>query len=283
MSISLNTKYFYRGQPLRNKINKIMFHVENNINTKIPYVQKFPNLSLFKTMKNRRKMNLNIKHKSIDSRNHFKNNEINLNSFFSSKTNRATSVTTFKKFNTNFKGIKRSSSTSAIIRKFEFNKKKMNKQKSAICLLNNNFHVKNFSVNPNKVIDYLELNNNRKLFYSSIDIKNNKDNINQKIDKNDVNIKNLFGIDNNNKTKKKNDKNYKFLRENNELKKSMKTIKNKIAKECLKLYPTAMAYNSKLLLETMKIYKKTIHHLQDKNSVTNKNNIQLYNRFLNAD
>ena len=281
MSLSVINKYSYIRHSLRNRSSKIT-HQDKSNNSIQTYIQKLPNICEFKTIKNKKILTLNKKKRSFDNRNYFKDNKINLNSFFSSKTNRGTDTSICKKINVN--AMKRSSSTPNIVRTFEFNKKKINNNlNDTICLLSTDFQVKNFSMDPIKVIDYLKLNNNKKIFFSPIHNKNDLDNTNQKIEKSNVNIKNLFCVDIKNETKKKNDVIYKILRENNALKKIMRRLKDKAVNECNKLYPTDMAYNSKLLLETMKIYKSTIHHLQDKNSLNYKNNIPLYNRFLNID
>lgn len=267
MSFSLNNKYSHIGQSFRG-IEEEMKLKNNIINNKITNMDKFMNINRFVTLKHPRIISL-TKKLNFPKKNISQKNLINLNDFFNK--NQVTYTKLYKKLkNNNY--LKRNCSTPNIIKNFQYNINKENNTKNKICLLDTDIHARNFKISPEKVIDYLKLNEEKKLFISALDIKD------KKIKKNNK-IKKIFTA-NRKILEKKNEGNV-FLREKNLFMKIIYFMKNKAEKESNKLYCTDKAYNSKLLLETMKIYKRSINFLEHKNKRDNKIGQPSYNRFLN--
>ena len=189
------------------------------------------------------------------------------------------------------------------------------KKSDKVCLLEQNFKVKNFILNPNQVIDYLNLNEKNNFFQSSSTrkstikskkalniLKYNKiinrnrsalrENRYEKIKKIYPTVLNIEGqrnrkilneINDEKKKKKKNDKpNCIYYRHHFNLQKRMFREKNK-AEEWAKVNLSDLAYKSQLLILSMKIYQRAIHQLEKKNSLKFNLDLPLYNLFLNLD
>ena len=186
------------------------------------------------------------------------------------------------------------------------------KKSDKICLLKKDFKVKNFILNPNQVIDYLNLNEKNNFFkplsprkstyklkkkfnflkynrnQSAALIENRYDKI-KKIYPTVLNIegqrnrKILYELNDENKKKKKNKKNNcVYYRHHFNLQKRMFREKSK-AEECSKANISDLAYKSQLLILSMKMYQRAIHQLQKKNSLRFNLDLPLYNMFLNLD
>lgn len=190
-------------------------------------------------------------------------------------------------------------------------KKEEEKRNDKICLINNDFKVKNFSLNPDQVIQYLNLNEKSDFFIpSSKDIhnfkknlscfkkkksmnRNNSANIEKRIDRiNEIypnilnieghrNIKILNEINNEDKMKKKNEKpNSIYYRSHFELKRRMFKERCK-AEDFARKTMSDSNYKSQLLILSMKIYQRAIHYLEKKNSLKFNLDMPSYNIFLN--
>lgn len=189
--------------------------------------------------------------------------------------------------------------------------KEEEKRKDIMCLINNDFKVKNFSLNPNQVIQYLNLNEKSDFFIpSSKDIynfkknfsffkkkkvlsRNKSANIEKRIDRiNSIypnvlniegqrNVKILNEINNEAKIKKKNDKpNSIYYRSHFELKRRMFKERCK-AEDFARKTMSDSNYKSQLLILSMKIYQRAIHYLEKKNSLKFNLDMPSYNIFLN--
>ena len=205
-----------------------------------------------------------------------------------------------------------------IIKKYKYKlelKKEEENKDDKVCLLDKDFKVKNFILNPNQVIDYLNLNEKNNFFQPSTtrkSIKNfeNKYNLfkkNRIINRNrsalkenrydkikeiyptvlniegQRNRKILYEINDEDKKKKKNEKpNCVYYKHHFNLRKRMFKEKSK-AEEGAKANPSDFAYKSQLLILSMKIYQKAIHQLQKKISFKYNLDLPLYNLFLNLD
>ena len=189
--------------------------------------------------------------------------------------------------------------------------KEEEKRNDSICLLNNDFKVKNFNLSPNKVIQYLNLNEKNDFFIpSSKDFHNFKKNFsffkkNKKMKRNNsanivkridrineiypnalnieghINRKLLNEINNENKKKRKNDKpNSIYYRHHFELKRRMFKERCK-AEDFARKAMSDSNYKSQLLILSMKIYQRAIHYLEKKNSLKFNLDMPSYNIFLN--
>ena len=189
------------------------------------------------------------------------------------------------------------------------------KKSDKVCLLEQNFKVKNFILNPNQVIDYLNLNEKNNFFQPSSTRKSNikskkalnilkynkiinrnrsalMENRYDKIKKIYPTVLNIEGqrnrkilneINDEKKKKKKNDKpNCIYYRHHFNLQKRMFREKNK-AEEWAKVNLSELAYKSQLLILSMKMYQRAIHQLKKKNSLKFNLDLPLYNLFLNLD
>ena len=189
----------------------------------------------------------------------------------------------------------------------KFGKEEENKN-DTICLLKDDFQVKNFNLNPTKVIDYLNLNENSDFFRTfsakkniiSLKKINNYFDINKQINKEDrlekikeiyPNVLNIEGqknrkilneIDDEIKMPRKKKIKYQcgYYRHHFDIKKRMIKEKNKV-EETAKSNVSDSAYKSKLLILSMKIYKRQIKHLEKRNSFKKHLDLPLYNLFLN--
>lgn len=187
-------------------------------------------------------------------------------------------------------------------------KKSEEKKNDKICVLDQNFKVKNFVLTPNQVIEFLNLNEKNNFFQPStpkkIINKLQKKNIfnrnksvlvekrHDKIKKIYPTVLNIEGQKNrkilyelNDEIKKKK-KNYKsicvYYRHHFNLQRRMLKEKRK-HEECAKANLSDLAYNSQLRILSMKIYQRAIHQLEKKNSFKFNLDLPLYNLFLNLD
>jgi len=201
-----------------------------------------------------------------------------------------------------------------VINKYSYKaelEKEQEKRNDKICLINNDFKVKNFSLNPNQVIQYLNLNEKSDFFVPSskdthnfkkkfnfyqkrkIRSRNKSANIEKRIDRiNEIyptvlnieghrNIKILNEINNEGKVKKKNDKpNSIYYRSHFELKRRMFKERCK-AEDFARKTMSDSNYKSQLLILSMKIYQRAIHYLEKKNSLKFNLDMPSYNIFLN--
>ena len=184
-----------------------------------------------------------------------------------------------------------------------------------ICLLKKDFKVKNFILNPDQVIDYLDLNEKNNFFQSSTFrktinkyskkfnfLKNNRlfyrnrstpiENRIQRIKsiyptvlniEGHRNRKILYELNDEKKKKKKNEiHNCVYYRHHFNLQKRMIKERNK-AEESAKANLSDLAYKSQLLILSMKMYQRAIHQLEKKNSFKISLDLPLYNLFLNLD
>ena len=189
--------------------------------------------------------------------------------------------------------------------------KEEEKRKDKICLINKDFEVKNFSLNPNQVIQYLNLNEKSDFFIPSsknihnfkknisffkkkkIVNRNNSANIEKRIDRiNKIypnvlnieghrNVKILNEINNEAKIKRKNDKPISiYYRNHFELKRRMFKERCK-AEDFARKTMSDSNYKSQLLILSMKIYQRAIHYLEKKNSLKFNLDMPSYNIFLN--
>lgn len=196
--------------------------------------------------------------------------------------------------------------------KIKMEKEEENKN-DKICVLKDDFQVKNFNLNPNQVIDYLNLNEYNDFFRPSTARKtlhvfkkkynffNNKNIINknmsmrkesrqEKINNIYPSIFNIEGQRNRKilnelndevKKNKKNDKpNCAYYKHHFNLQRRMFREKKK-AEESAKSNPSEFAYKSQLLILSMKIYKRQILHLRKRNSFRYHWDLPSYNLFLN--
>ena len=198
--------------------------------------------------------------------------------------------------------------------KLELKKEEENKN-DKVCLLNKDFKVKNFILNPNQVIDYLNLNEKNNFFQPSttkrsvknLEKKYNLFKKNRIINRNrsalkenrydkikeiyptvlniegQRNRKILYEVNDEDKKKKKNEKpNCVYYKRHFNLRKRMFKEKNK-AEELAKVNLSDLAYKAQLLILSMKIYQRAIHQLEKKISFKFNLDLPLYNLFLNFD
>jgi hypothetical protein len=198
--------------------------------------------------------------------------------------------------------------------KLELKKEEENKN-DKVCLLNKDFKVKNFILNPNQVIDYLNLNEKNNFFQPSttkrsvknLEKKYNLFKKNRIINRNrsalmenryekikqiyptvlniegQRNRKILYEINDEDKKKQKNEKpNCVYYKHHFNLQKRMFKEKNK-AEELAKVNLSDLAYKAQLLILSMKIYQRAIHQLEKKISFKFNLDLPLYNLFLNFD
>ena len=205
-----------------------------------------------------------------------------------------------------------------IIKQYKYKNELKNEEEKIsdkVCVLEQNFKVKNFILNPNQVIDYLNLNEKNNFFQPSSTRKSNikskkafnilkynkiinrnrsalMENRYDKIKKIYPTVLNIEGqrnrkilneINDEKKKKKKNDKpNCIYYRHHFNLQKRMFREKNK-AEEWAKVNLSELAYKSQLLILSMKMYQRAIHQLKKKNSLKFNLDLPLYNLFLNLD
>ena len=199
-------------------------------------------------------------------------------------------------------------------KKIENEEEKLNDKK---CLLKKDFKVNNFILNPEQVIEYLNLNEKNN-FFKSLTIRKNINKYSRKYNlsknKNKIcnrnrnrtpmengvdkikniyptimnieghrNRKMLYKLNDENKKKKKNEKsNCVYYRHHFNLQKKMIKERNKV-EQLAKENPSEFAYKSKLLILSMKMYQRAIHQLQKKISFKFNLDLPLYNLFLNLD
>ena len=203
-----------------------------------------------------------------------------------------------------------------ILKKYKYKselEKEEEKKANKICLLNKDFNVKNFVLKPQKVIEYLNLNENKDFFVPSSTKKNlykfrkkfnfsknhkvmnrnNSAHIESKLERinsiypnvlnieGQINRKILNELNNEAKIRKKNEKpNCVYYKQHFNLKKRMIFEKSKLEAFARK-NTTEFAYRSKLLILSMKIYQRAIHYLEKKNSLKFNLDLPSYNLFLN--
>ena len=184
------------------------------------------------------------------------------------------------------------------------------------CILPNYMTIKNFNLESSKVIDFFDLNKDKKFYL----VEKNMEKFNKlkkahsfyDIDKklirsgsttsvrrckkiDDIyptvfniegkrNIKVLYEINNESKRKRKiKVLNSVYQRNNHKLKKNMILEKNKVDDDNYKSLISSMIYKAKLSLLKMKYFKKDLDHLKRKISFKFDINLPHYNLFLNLD
>ena len=194
--------------------------------------------------------------------------------------------------------------------KYKMELKKEEEKDDKVCLLKNNFNVKNFILSPNQVINYLDLNDKNNFFVPAMPKNKNNKNINRnnnflkrnrsayietRLDKikkiyptvlnieGQKNRKILYELNHEDNKNKKNEKPKRaYNRHNCYLKRRLQKEKYK-AEQCARINLSDLAYKSQLLILSMKIYQRAIHQLQKKNSFKFNLDLPLYNLFLNLD
>jgi hypothetical protein len=297
----------YHSATVKNNFSKLLDSKnksDNNINYNYNHVNNYFNNSIINEkkegIKNSFSQDNNI-YKKLNSAKVKQKVSFNSQGSSTNVVQRFNDKATFRYFNSLTKKYKY---------KIKLAKEEENKN-DTMCLLKDDFQVKNFNLNPSKVIDYLKLNEN-KFFFTAISpekkipelkkikinnffkdfnpIRTNKYDRLEKIKEIYPTILNIEGQrnrkilheleDEGKLPKKKINYICGYYRHHFNIKKRMILERNKV-EETAKSNVTDSAYKSKLLVLSMKIYKRQIKHLEKRNSFKKHLDLPLYNLFLN--